>query len=75
MCGWEKIHSKLDNAYFRIIILANRSPAQGFYHIEVIKYVKKLCPAQLLCNLVLLEPTYIHLKKGEKRYFRKNGHF
>ena len=36
----EKILSKLENVYFRTIILANRGPAQGFYHIEVIKYVK-----------------------------------
>ena len=40
MCCWEKIHSKLENVYIRTIILANRGPAQGFYHIEVIKYVK-----------------------------------
>ena len=36
----EKIHSKIENVYFQTIILANRGPAQCFYHIEVNKYVK-----------------------------------
>ena len=36
----EKIHSKIENVYFRTIIPANRGPAQYFYHIEIIKYVK-----------------------------------
>ena len=36
---------------------------------------KKLSSAKFLCNLKMLEPTYIHLKKVKKRYFRKNGHF
>ena len=32
MCCWKKIHSKIENVYFRTIILANRGPAQSFYH-------------------------------------------
>ena len=31
---------KLENVYFRTIILANRGSSQDFYHIEVISYVK-----------------------------------
>ena len=36
----EKNTVKKENFYFRTIILANRGPAKGFYHIEVIEYVK-----------------------------------
>ena len=75
MYCWKKIHSKIENVYFRTIILANRGPAQGFYHIEVIKYVTKLCPAEFLCNLEMLEPTYIHLKKAKNAIFTKMAIF
>ena len=71
---WEKNTLKTRKRLHRTIILANRGPAQDFYHIKVIKCVKKLCPAKFLCNLERLEPTYIHLKNAKKRDFRKNSH-
>ena len=59
---------------FLIKVLANRGPAQGFYHIEVIKYVKNY--VQLNFYAIWKGRTDLHtFKKGEKLYFRKNGHF
>ena len=36
---------------------------------------KKLSSAKFLCNLKMLEPTYIHLKKAKNAIFAKKGHF
>ena len=35
------------------------------------KICKKLSPAQFLCNLEMLEPTYIHVKKAKNAIFAK----
>ena len=52
-----------------------QGPGPMFLSYKSYQICKKLCPAEFLCNLELLEPTYIYLKKAKNAIFYKNGHF